>query len=150
MEEEEARAQGRVAGRRRSQGDWRCLGYLAERLMQLPEAEMAYRNCVRETFQAQVWERLMWMYTEAHYMNEPIICAAQLCNYHVLHFHESVDVSKELPPLEVQKALSKIVAHAGMRRVRKAFADAATGNLPEMMVSLLDSFTAWRIHNFDG
>ena len=38
----------------------------------------------------------MWMYTDAHYVNEPLICAAQLCNYHTLHFDETIEISKEM------------------------------------------------------
>ena len=40
-----------------------------DRLQQLQEAEMAYRNCVRDVFHAEVWEKLMWLYTEEP--NEP-------------------------------------------------------------------------------
>ena len=115
--------------------------------MQLPEAEMAYRNCVREAFNSGVWERLMWMYTEAHYVNEPLICATQLCNYHLLHFGEGVEVGKELPPWEVQKSLAKIVSHAGMTRVQKALTDPVTGNVPDMITRLLESFVESGTHN---
>lgn len=150
IEEEEARAQGRGQGRARSTADWRCLGALAERLMQLQEAEMAYRNCVRDRFQASVWERLMWMYTDAHYVNEPLICAAQLCNYHTLQFDETVQISKEKPPIEVQKAVCKLVARVGLRRAETAIADPATGSMPTMMPAMLQHCKTWSTFNFDA
>ena len=52
-------------------------------------------------------------------MNEPLICAAQLCNYHVMHFDDGIDAEKEPPPPAVQRVLAQIVSHAGMQRVQK-------------------------------
>jgi len=149
IEEENARAVGRL-GKVRSQADWQNLGKLAERMIQLQEAEMAYRNCVREKFQPEVWERLMWMYTNAEYMNEPLICAAQLCNYHILHLHEQVDpVKKEAPPVEVQKALCKVTSYAGLSKVCAAFDSLDTGSIPPMMYKFVDECKSWEVYNYD-
>merc|ERR1712196_220053 len=107
-------------------------------MMQLQEAEMAYRNCVRDRFNPYVWEKLMNMYTNANYLSEPIVCAAQLCNYHILHFDERVNVDKEPPPLVVQNTMCKLIAQNGMNKVRSALKDPSSGNVPQSLVAFLD------------
>ena len=149
----QAREIGHVHGKQRTRGDWLKLGLLAERLgqLQLQEAETAYRCCVRLRFDPVVWERLMQLYATARYVSEPLVCATQLSNYHLLRLGKSADKKKELPPFEVQKVMCSLVEVHGLTQVKGVMQNAvASGGCPKIMENMVDFIVKYKCHGHLG
>lgn len=92
----------------------------------------------------------MQLYATAQYVSEPLVCAAQLCNYHTLLLGDSA-TSKDLPPFEVKKVMCGLVAIHGMAKVRVALQHAtAAGAFPKMMHNMVSHIIKYRCHGFRG
>eukprot|EP00658_Telonema_sp_P-2_P028705 TRINITY_DN21950_c0_g1_i2.p1 TRINITY_DN21950_c0_g1~~TRINITY_DN21950_c0_g1_i2.p1 ORF type:complete len:918 (+),score=221.19 TRINITY_DN21950_c0_g1_i2:97-2850(+) len=148
IQDEEAKAIGHMHGKNRPRSDWLQLGMLGERLHQLQEAETGYRCCVRTRFDHMVWERLMQLYATGHYVTEALVCAIQLCNYHIMRL--STGAEKALPPENVQKVMCGLVAVHGLTKVRTAIQlTSPNGACPQMIPNMVALIRKHKCHGFN-
>ena len=129
-----------------SQADWHRLGALCERLLQLDDAEKCYRMSVHLGFSAIAWLALARIYSLWEWPKETLHAAREILVY-LSDAASAFDPRK--PPQVVTAAISSIIAHLGLQRVRSV----QEAIEPDMHPSLNHIFleaVRWHTVGYDG
>ena len=129
-----------------SQADWHRLGALCERLLQLDDAEKCYRMSVHLGFSAIAWLALARIYSLWEWPKETLHAAREILVY-LSDASSAFDPRK--PPQVVTAAISSIIAHLGLQRVRSVQEAIEPDVHPSLNHIFLEA-VRWHTVGYDG